>query len=198
MSVELIFPSAVEKLKHPELLSIVEPVLSEYIAREKPNMWNVCQSTSIIDDRIKDLLYLISKVSFEMLVGQGYNMTHSQTSITEIWGQQFLKTGQHVEHVHSNNAQITGFYFVKVPKNSSLPIVFDPRPGKNQINLPQNDMQIVTYASKEIVFEVQSGDLLFFNSWLPHGFTRHQSDEPFQFIHFNVAVEDVLPIVEII
>ena len=49
-----------------------------------------------------------SEIVASILADQGYNMTHSQTSVTEFWGQEFLLHGQHIEHVHANKSQITG------------------------------------------------------------------------------------------
>jgi ectoine hydroxylase-related dioxygenase (phytanoyl-CoA dioxygenase family) len=63
----------------------------------------------------------------------------------------------------------------------------------------QSNPDEVTFASDQVMFKVEAGDLVLFNSWLPHGFTRHESDQPFQFIHFNVYVEDTqAPEVEIV
>jgi hypothetical protein len=31
--------------------------------------------------------------------------------------------------------------------------------------------------------------MIFANAWLPHGFTRHGSDKPIKFVHFNINVE---------
>ena len=197
--VDLIFPSSVLRFSQPEHLKTAKEVLAEYIARVKPNQWNVCQSESMLDDKLDALFTTIANTSFDMLSDQGYNMMGKQTRVAELWGQEFLRTGQHIEHIHSDGMQITGFYFVTVPKNSSIPIVFDPRAGKKQIAMRQNNPEEVTFASEQIMLEIKAGDFMFFNSWLPHGFTRHESDEPFQFIHFNVAVENAfVPNVEIV
>lgn len=197
--VDLIFPSSVLRFSQPEHLKTVKEVLAEYIARVKPNQWNVCQSESMFDDKLDALFTTIANTSFGMLSDQGYNMDNKQTRVSELWGQEFMRTGQHMEHIHNNGAQITGFYFVNAPVNGSVPIVFDPRPSKKQISMRQSNQEEVTFASEQIMLEVKAGDFMFFNSWLPHGFTRHESDEPFQFIHFNVCVEDALtPNVEIV
>lgn len=190
MDVNLFFPSAVARSSHPEFLEPARAVLTEYLARVKPNAWNVCQSESMMDDRLEGLLNKIAQSSYEMLAEQGYDMKFAQTNVTEFWGQEFARNGQHIEHIHPRGVQVTGFYFVDVPANSSMPAIFDPRPGKRQINLPQANMEEVSYASEQIFFGVQPGDLMLFNSWLGHGFTRHESDTPFRFIHFNVTVED--------
>lgn len=190
MQVELLFPSAVAKDSHPEFLVPARQVLTEYLERVKPNSWNVCQSESMFDDRLQGLLQLIAQTSFQMLSEQGYDMNNAQTNVSQFWGQEFTKYGQHIEHVHPFGAQIVGMYFVDVPeKDSAYPMVFDPRPSKRQINMPQSNQNDVTYASEQIVIGVQSGDLVFTNAWLPHGFTRHESDTPMRFIHFTVNVE---------
>jgi uncharacterized protein (TIGR02466 family) len=189
MDVDLVFPSAVARGSHPEFLNDSRIVLTEYLSRVQPNTWNVCQSEAMFDARLDGLLALIAKESFVMLSEQGYDMSQSLTRVSEFWGQEFMKTGQHIEHIHARGVQITGFYFVDVPENSSYPAIFDPRYGKRQINLPQASMDSVTYASEQIYFAIKPGDLMLFNSWLPHGFTRHESDSPLRFIHFNVNVE---------
>lgn len=198
MQAELFFPSAVLRGARPEFLDAARVVSQEYIARVKPNCWNVCQSEAMFDNRLDGLLEIIAKTSFEMLSEQGYDMAHAQTNVDQFWAQEFTKHGQHVEHVHPFGAQITGFYFIEVPKDSAYPVVFDPRPGKRQINLPQADRTQVTFASEQIVLEVQPGDLIMMNAWLPHGFTRHESDSGMRFIHFTVNVEQHTPQVEII
>jgi uncharacterized protein (TIGR02466 family) len=197
--VELLFPSAVFRFSQPEDLAITKKVLATYISQVKPNEWNVCQSESMFDDRLSNLFTAISSSAFNMLLDQGYDMAGKQTRISEIWGQEFRRSGQHIEHIHSEGAQITGFYFANVPTNSSLPLLFDPRPGKKQISMRESDPESVTFASQQVAFEIKAGDFMLFNSWLPHGFTRHESDEPLQFLHFNVSVEDApAPNVEII
>ena len=46
-------------------------------------------------------------------------------------------------------------------------------------------------AAISILFEsfIFTGDLFITNSWLPHSFTRNQSEQPFEFIHFNIYCE---------
>lgn len=195
MDVELLFPSSVARASHPEFLEPARAVLTEYLAKVPTNTWNVCQSEPMFDPRLDDLLKLIAQSSYQMLADQGYAMDRFQTSVTEFWGQEFMRNGQHIEHIHGNGAQVTGFYFTDVPENSSIPMVFDPRPGKKQINLPQAKLNEVTFASEQVLFSIKPGDLLLFNSWLGHGFTRHEADLPFRFIHFNVMVEDYNPMV---
>lgn len=189
MEATLIYPSAIVRGSFPEFLDAAKSTLDEYLKDVETNIWNVCQSGSMFDDRLSDLINLIAKKSFEVLEDQGFSMDDMQTVVTEFWGQEIQKHGQHAEHVHANGSQLTGFYFVDVPENSTHPYVFDPRPGKRQINLPVKNEQEVSFAASDIGIEVNPGDLVLINSWLPHGFGRNMAEEPFRFIHFNVSVE---------
>jgi uncharacterized protein (TIGR02466 family) len=169
MEVELIFPSAIARANFPQFIKPAFDVIQERMAQQTPNVWNVCQSDEMFDPRLDGLLEQIAQRSFSMLSEQGYDMTNVQTRVSEFWGKEFRKTGQHIEHVHANNAQISGFYFIEVPRNSSMPIIFDPRQGKRQINMRQANMDEMTYASEQFYMQVAAGDLILTNSWLPHG-----------------------------
>ena len=39
-----------------------------------------------------------------------------------------------------------------------------------------------------INFAPEEGQIVFTNSWLPHSFTRNESDKSFIMIHFNLGV----------
>lgn len=189
MEIKLLFPSSIGRANYPNFILPAADIIKQKMKNQKPNVWNVLQSNEMFDDRLEGLLTVIAQESFTMLSEQGYDMSNVQTRVSEFWGQEFRKTGQHIEHVHANNSQISGFYFIEVPPNSSIPMVFDPRQGKRQINMPQANVENVSYASEQIFLQVAPGDLILMNSWLPHGFSRHESDQPFRFIHFNVVVE---------
>ena len=51
----------------------------------------------------------------------------------------------------------------------------------------------ITYASNVFQMKPEPGQLVLTNAWLPHSFTRQQSDKPFRFIHFNVCLTDNTP-----
>jgi hypothetical protein len=67
-------------------------------------------------------------------------------------------------------------------------VFHDPRPGKLQGFLPEFNTSEATLASSMINFEPKPGMLIISNAWLPHSFTRHGSDEPLTFVHFNLSV----------
>ena len=51
-----------------------------------------------------------------------------------------------------------------------------------------------TIASKMINFEPKPGLMIFSNAWLAHSFTRHASEKPIKFVHFNLTVQQNAPI----
>jgi hypothetical protein len=84
--------------------------------------------------------------------------------------------------------QIVGFYFLETPENCSRVVFHDPRAAKVQIDLPEQDINMATPASKMINFEPKPGMMIFANSWLMHSFTRHAANLPIKFVHFNLTV----------
>jgi hypothetical protein len=56
------------------------------------------------------------------------------------------------------------------------------------MQLMEKNPENATYASNSINFVPEEGQIIFTNSWLPHSFTRNESDEPFRMIHFNLGV----------
>jgi hypothetical protein len=127
--------------------------------------------------------------AWDILNMQGYDMKNFTTYYESMWLQEHHKMSLMEQHVHGYGVQLVGFYFLDVPSNSSRLIFNDPRPGKVQNDLPENDARNVTFASKMINFEPKAGELIFAPPWLPHSFSRHGSDEALKFVHINVVVE---------
>ena len=197
LNVEFHFPSAVYWIKKPEFLETAKFVSKEYLnkaKKDKPKdklmdkLFPVTMSDSFYhDERIRDLAMYIAQTSWNILGEQGHHMQTQEVFFTEFWAQEHHMRSANEEHVHGFGCQMTGFYILEAPENSSRISVFDPRPGKKQINLPERDMSQVTYASFAANYIPEPGTLYFLNSWLPHGFTRHGSEKPLKFIHFNLS-----------
>ena len=122
-----------------------------------------------------------------VLDAQGFDLTNHKLKYTEMWVQEFTRTGggHHDTHIHWNN-HISGFYFLKCSEKTSAPIFHDPRPGKMMIQLPEKEEDKITYASSKMVLKPKPGSLIMFNSFLPHQFPFDLGTEPFRFIHFNI------------
>jgi hypothetical protein len=92
------------------------------------------------------------------------------------------------QHTHKFGSQIIGFYFLETPENCSKLLVHDPRPAKMIIGLDEINSNEATEASDIVNFIPEPGLLVFTNGWLPHSFSRHESEEPIKFVHFNIGV----------
>jgi len=174
-----------------DFLELMKDVSREYEIVSKDDL---TQSVNFAyDGRIHKFVSYVAQSAWDILNSQGYAMNRSETRLNELWLQIYNKNSCMDQHVHSGYSQISGFYFLDVPENSGRIVLFDPRPGKNQINLPEKNRDEATYASELINFQPYPGLLFMTNSWIPHGITRHMSDEQMQVIHFNLIVKDYIP-----
>ena len=197
LNVEFHFPTAIYSIAKPEFLETAKFVSKEYLNKAKKNKPKdklmdklfpvVMSETFAQDERIKDLAMYIAQTSWNILAEQGHAMQNQEVFIMDFWAQEHHMRSANEEHVHGFGAQITGFYVLEAPENCSRISVFDPRPAKRQINLPEENMEQVTYASTAVNYIPQEGSLYFMNTWVPHGFTRHGNEKPLKFIHFNLG-----------
>jgi len=189
----LYFPSVLYTVEKPEFLDKAKEASLEYLrdARKNPDFNKIypLYNTDDLrnDDRVEDLARFILDTSWHILDSQGYNMDGFVTVLNDFWCQEHLKTSGHERHMH--HSIVTGFYFLDCPDRCCKLSIHDPRNIKEFLNLPEKDMMEVTHATNRIEFVPKPGTLIFSNSWLPHSFTRNESDQPFRFIHFNVAIQ---------
>tara|TARA_R100001530_G_scaffold38055_1_gene29473 strand:+ start:154 stop:936 length:783 start_codon:yes stop_codon:yes gene_type:complete len=148
----------------------------------------VHHSTTLINDpQFKVLQDYIGATAWNLLDGQGFDLSNHTIFITELWVQEFSKNGggHHTLHTHWNG-HISGFYFLKASDKTSMPVFEDPRAGNMMNLLPQKDPSQITLASHQVNYKVKPGRLIFFNSYLPHMYSVDSGYEPFRFIHFNI------------
>ena len=188
------FQSAVYTLNKPDFLTEMKPIFDEYVARQTAvreinNIYPAIMTENMaFDPRLNGFSTYVASTAWNILNAQGYKMDDKITFFESMWGQEHHKRSNMEQHIHNNGVQIVGFYFIECPEDCSRVIVHDPRAGKNQINMPESDMNKITYASSIIGFKPEAGMLLFTNSWLPHSFSRNGSKKPMKFIHFNINV----------
>ena len=154
---------------------------------DKGDMGHVFHSSPLIGDPdFKDLTHYIISTSHNLLVEMGFDLTHHQVFVTEMWVQEFAKNGggYHTLHTHWNG-HMSGFYFLKASEKTSRPLFEDPRAGNMMNLLPQKKPHRVTYASSQINYDVKPGKIIFFPSYLPHQYMVDMGYDPFRFIHWN-------------
>lgn len=188
------FPCPVYLIERPDFLEVVQSVSEEGLAAKRKTqdlneIYPVVMSGSFYTDpRITKFAEFVGGTAWNILNEQGYAMQDKVVSFTEMWTQEHHKHSAMDQHVHGFGSQIVGFYFLETPEDCSLLVFHDPRAGKVQVDLPDQDMNMVTPASKMINFTPKPGLMVFANSWLAHSFTRHAADLPIKFVHFNLTV----------
>jgi hypothetical protein len=189
------FSCPIYVIERPDFLDVVNTVSEEALETAKKErslneLYPVHMTESYFaDPRMVGFSEFVGATAWNILNEQGYAMQDKITTFMEMWTQEHHKHSAMDQHVHGYGAQIVGFYFLEVPENSSHVVFHDPRAGKVQIDLPEQDMSMATPASRMINFTPKPGMMIFANSWLAHSFTRHASDLPIKFVHFNLAVQ---------
>jgi hypothetical protein len=189
------FPSMIYTIEKPDFLDDVKASADDalkkieeanpelhpiYPVRMTGNLWE--------DPRMQPFCEYVASTAWNILDSQGYNMSLFHTTFSELWCQEHFKHSAQDQHVHGGGVHLVGFYFIECPEGSAKPVIHDPRIGKVQINLPEKDMAQVSIVSNQVFFDPKPGMLLFAPSWLQHSFSRHESDLPSKFLHFNITV----------
>ena len=190
------FMSSVSVVSKPEFLDVVCEIADEKLEKNKKqfpelnDVYPVRMTENLFDDpRIAKFAEFVGKSAWDTLTFQGYATDSMGMFFTEMWVQEHHKHSLMEQHVHGAGSQMIGFYFLNAPENCSKVIFHDPRPGKVQVNLPEKDPSKATFGSNMVNFTPEPGMLLLANSWLPHAFSRHSSDKPLLFVHFNLGVQ---------
>lgn len=188
------FPCPIYLIERPDFLGVVNSVSEEALEAAKKTqqlneIYPVHMTQSYFaDPRMAGFSEFVGATGWNILNEQGYAMQDKAVSFTEMWTQEHHKHSAMDAHVHGFGSQIVGFYFLETPKDCSRVVFHDPRAAKVQIDLPEQDMNMATPASKMINFEPKPGMMIFANSWLMHSFTRHAAELPIKFVHFNLTV----------
>ena len=188
------FPCPRYVIERPDFLESVNVVSEEAleVQRKQQKLDDIyplyMSSSYFADSRLADFSEFIGSTAWNILNEQGFAMQNMAVQFTEMWTQEHYKHSAMDAHIHGFGSQIVGFYFLETPENCSRVVFHDPRAAKIQIDLPEQDMNMATPASKMINFTPKPGMLIFTNSWLAHSFTRHASEQPIKFVHFNLTV----------
>jgi len=188
------FPCPIYIIERPDFLEAVNAISEEALEvqrkeRDLNEIYPVYMTGKYFgDSRMAEFSEFVGATAWNILNEQGYAMQNKAVQFTEMWTQEHHKHSAMDAHVHGFGSQITGFYFLETPENCSHVVFHDPRSGKVQIDLPEQDMNMATPASKMINFTPKPGMMIFANSWLSHSFTRHAAELPIKFVHFNLTV----------
>jgi len=188
------FPCPIYIIERTDFLKTVSQVSEENLntqrkERDLNEIYPVYMTGNYFGDpRMAQFSEFVGSTAWNILNEQGYAMQDKAVQFTEMWTQEHHKHSAMDAHVHGFGSQIVGFYFLETPENCSHVVFHDPRAAKVQIDLPEQDMNMATPASKAINFTPKPGMMIFANSWLMHSFTRHAAELPIKFVHFNLTV----------
>ena len=188
------FPCPIYVIERPDFLEAVNAISEEALEvqrkeRDLNEIYPVYMTGNYFGDpRMAGFSEFVGATAWNILNEQGYAMQNMAVQFTEMWTQEHHKHSAMDAHVHGFGSQIVGFYFLETPEGGSNVVFHDPRAGKVQIDLPEQNMSAATPASKMINFTPKPGMMIFANSWLMHSFTRHAADLPIKFVHFNLTV----------
>jgi uncharacterized protein (TIGR02466 family) len=188
------FPCPIYIIERPDFLGAVSAVSEEGLAESRKTqslneIYPVYMTGNLFNDpRVKGFSEFVGATAWNILNEQGYAMQDKGVQFTEMWTQEHHKHSSMEAHVHGFGSQIVGFYFLETPEDCSKVVFHDPRAAKVQIDLPEQDMNMATPASKAINFVPKPGMMIFANSWLSHSFSRHAAEQPIKFVHFNLTV----------
>jgi uncharacterized protein (TIGR02466 family) len=188
------FPCPIYLIERPDFLEVVNTVSEEALETAKKTqqlneIYPVHMTGSYFGDpRMAGFSEFVGATAWNILNEQGYAMQDKAVQFTEMWTQEHHKHSAMDAHVHGYGSQIVGFYFLETPEGGSNVVFHDPRAAKVQIDLPEQDVNMATPASKMINFTPKPGLMIFANSWLMHSFTRHAAELPIKFVHFNLTV----------
>jgi uncharacterized protein (TIGR02466 family) len=181
-------------IERPDFLDAVKEVSEEALdvqrkERDLNEIYPLYMTQSYFSDpRMAGFSEFIGSTAWNILNEQGYAMQDKAVQFTEMWTQEHHKHSAMDAHVHGYGSQIVGFYFLETPEDCSNVVFHDPRAGKVQVDLLEQDMNMATLASRMINFTPKPGMMIFANSWLAHSFTRHAAELPIKFVHFNLTV----------
>ena len=188
------FPCPIYIIEQPDFLEEVCKISEECLEiqrkeRDLNEIYPVYMTNNYFGDpRMTGFTEFVGTTAWNILNEQGYAMQDKAVSFTEMWTQEHHKHSAMDAHVHGFGSQIVGFYFLETPENCSNVVFHDPRAAKVQIDLPEQNVNVATPASRMINFTPKPGMMIFSNSWLSHSFTRHAADTPIKFVHFNLTV----------
>lgn len=193
INMNAIFSSSIGIVSAPQFLKTIKETSNRYTEQVLQKykidpIYPVIQSENMVwDEKLRGFNEFVLTNANEALDKQGYDVSKVRLSINDLWYQKHFKMSGHEKHTHNNGAVMTAFYMIECPTNSSHLLFYDPRVGKDYgFVLPEKNERELTEASNIINYGPSEGELILTNSYIPHGFTRNASDNPFTFLHINI------------
>jgi len=185
------FPAVVYRDERPDLVERILPTCLEHLDRVRDQASLMCQSAFLAHEpALRELSDYLLVSAVEILRGQGYATDQYDFHLSGLWAQEVKKGAGTDVHIHKNS-QIAGWFFLDAPENGAYPIYHDTRTNKAMVELDFVQGDEVTNATSMINFNnMQSGSVLFANSWMQHQLVGGRADRPTHCIHFIISHKD--------
>ena len=185
------FPALVHRDERPDLIERILPTCLEHLDRVRDQASPMCQSAFLAHEpALRELSDYLLVSAVEILRGQGYAVERYDFHISGLWAQEVKKGAGTNVHVHKNS-QIAGWFFLDTPENGAYPIYHDTRINKAMVELDFVQDEEVVNATNSIHFNnMQSGSVLFANSWMQHQLVGGNAETPTRCIHFIISHKD--------
>lgn len=187
------FPSRIYRDERPDLAQQVLPICNVRFDEVRNTNHPFCQTPHL--GREADLRQLSDYLLLSagnILREQGYLVEKYDFYLSGLWGQEIKQHGYTQCHMQKNS-QICGWFFLEVPDPSATAVYYDTRINKSMIELDFEQQENIEFATNSIHFNnMQTGTVLFSNSWMQHQLTGSTSDQPTKCIHFTISHRDIL------
>jgi len=127
----------------------------------------------------------LSKYIFDAMQVYGWECIPERTVVSEMWAIINKPSDFNVIHTHPN-AYLSAAYYVKLPEKAGKFVAENPLSvAKHSFPTIKKDNE---YNTKNVILDIQEGDLLLFPAYLPHKVNENKSDEDRIVVSFNVTI----------
>jgi uncharacterized protein (TIGR02466 family) len=193
MQVERYFPTMILKEEDVALAHFLSPVVDKYLSSGVSELHGIKGHRSSYhngelnkalneEPEILEFKKIVVSCGKEFLKYRGYNADlinfNPFVFVSQIHQGAFFH-----RHAHPNSVLSGVFYVESYPQNAGL-IIHDPRPYKMFTELPVSEPMYEN--ATEISFDVNTGLMFMWDSWMEHEVPQNQSELPRKTLVFNL------------
>lgn len=188
MNIKNIFPTPIGHFNDVEFTNKVLPIANSILDKTKENRLGYTNTygDEKTQNYLKSLNWItsyIEKISYQYIdiIGFGFK---NEIKVDVIFVSKINNTQNHNRHVHQHSV-ITGVIYLETTKGCA-PLRFeDPRSVRGFNNMVKTEDKLDTNLNL-VDFNPQSGDIVLFESWVPHSVPGGVSDGYRKTLVFNV------------
>jgi len=187
------FPSRVYRDERPDLTQQVLSICNARFDEVRNTNDPICQTPHLGREiELRQLSDYLLLSAGNILREQGYMVEKYDFYLSGLWGQEIKPYG-HTQCHMQKNSQISGWFFLEVPDPSVTAVYYDTRINKSMIELDFDQQENINFSTSSIYFSnMQTGTVLFSNSWMQHQLRGSTTEQLTKCIHFTISHRDIL------